>query len=750
MLGDGYQFKAAEGDILQEALFDSDTGWFGTKYLSGAPLKDRLSNEEQIHFLLVNSSSGLTISRVNDQTTDRTPDKPYHALAAITDRRILYVLGQENGDQEIELRAAEIMQATLSKGFLKKTLVVHTEGGEYKFRIKQRKSSDATAVLTFIENQLAPQTVPSVPEDDVPPESAQNVSPRSTTDQSTPAEPTLDGKSRVMPTDGGSPKGDSSDSSTDISPTKHELVEEYVRISQEVGQRPRKDRFLQGTQYTEAAILDVFGSWENAYNNVFNELDIRAKLDSKQSDQASEHATSTVAKTTQKPTRDQLTAGIEAVTKDLGKRPTTTEFDEHSDQFTTEDAYEVFGSWGKATNAASFDEITRDALLEDIHRLVQKRGYVPVETHIKEHCRFTPYDYQDEFGNVSEAVAEAGYELQPSVKKALEEVAKTVSGRPSTTDFDEHSPYNPGSVYKFYDTWGEATDDISFPETSTDADSASDGDTEIEQTTAQSSERTPLPNELAERYETIWNLDQLLLAIEDFIVEVDGVLASEDPMQEWIGEVQSFFMDPGYGEQQRERNDFTMDEYREAYGDGEHVLEFHTIDAEPPSQALQVLLNAHYEGDIGSLYLPVNQKTGRRFPVLVETPAELEDARAMLELLPNRPSTSGSKSTSTTTTENDSEDESDTATEEPEQPETAADESTSSSPTADTETEGTTNGLAELHDIPVITEEMAKALHDAGFHDPAALAEASDDELANVDGISEQIAMRIVLAVTND
>lgn len=124
------------------------------------------------------------------------------------------------------------------------------------------------------------------------------------------------------------------------------------------------------------------------------------------------------------------------------------------------------------------------------------------------------------------------------------------------------------------------------------------------------------PNELAEMYD---GLRQLYNALPD------------DAHPVWTEAIETVLFDgeylvPGqtaYGEQQAERNDFAMPDYREAFGDGEIVTDFSFLSSAP----------ADADGISRTLRAP---ESGQPIPVSPPT-SELADALSLLAEFPTRP-----------------------------------------------------------------------------------------------------------------
>ncbi|WP_211313469.1 homing endonuclease associated repeat-containing protein [Halarchaeum salinum] len=397
--------------------------------------------------------------------------------------------------------------------------------------------------------------------------------------------------------------------------------------------------------------------------------------------------------------KESLLEAVERVGDELGKAPTMTEFTDRF-EYSQTDIYSYFDSWDDALEAASIEGLSRQALLGDLERLEAELGYPPRHADVEEHGDFSPYDYRREFGSVDAAHKEIGSSFVDHVMETLRQVVAESDGKPAMSDFETASPYSPSVIYKVFDSWDDAI-------------------AAVEDDRGPTKAATVVQNELSERYELLRDLHSLCQAVVDIREErLDD--SQNDPMDRWLSEIGSFFSEGGanekaYGAQQRDRNPFAMKKYRAEFGNGERVTDFAHVQTEPPSPSLRALLAQRVE-NIEEICLPVDEKTGTVFPVLVQSEAEADRALEMLNRLPARPS--------------------------------AAEIDAESEPVKPMDEDGeTTNGKGDLLDVSGVTEEISNSLNRAGYETRSDLRAASMETIADVDGLTEQIAMRIKLDV---
>lgn len=136
------------------------------------------------------------------------------------------------------------------------------------------------------------------------------------------------------------------------------------------------------------------------------------------------------------------------------------------------------------------------------------------------------------------------------------------------------------------------------------------------------------PNELADLYESLYTMLDALpadthpaweLAIESILFGGAGLAPAAT----------------NYGEQQAERNDFKISDYRAQYGDGEHVLNFPTLTVSSPSDQDQQYVDEEIQ-------LPVAPNSETVLPLSVDADT-LPNAISLLNEFPTAPAAKTSK-----------------------------------------------------------------------------------------------------------
>jgi hypothetical protein len=223
-------------------------------------------------------------------------------------------------------------------------------------------------------------------------------------------------------------------------------------------------------------------------------------------------------------------------------------------------------------------------------------------------------------------------EILGEIRRLTEELGDA----PTTTDFQSLAKMSPGPVYREFDSWSDAlaAADASaiLPSSSSDSGGASP-QSEDASTVGQD---TLSPNETAELYEAFGRFQAFLDSVCTAL-EFDG----NSPTQLWYESIRDRWGGsgpedaPSYGDQQRDRNTFSMDDYRDEFGDGDAVTEFKKVDLVEPDEHIRTVL----PDSIGSLenVVPVAPESGDPLPVVVRSQAELEAAQELLAEFPSNP-----------------------------------------------------------------------------------------------------------------
>lgn len=126
-------------------------GLFTSGYLRDRPLIEYLDEEERVAFLLSNKKKGVR-RETEDEATVYAPGDGYQAIAAITDTRVLFVVGGSgtDGDEVFSVTYAEMEDVKSDSGMLTKHLDVwSTEGVRWRFYV--RATVDIEPATEYLE-----------------------------------------------------------------------------------------------------------------------------------------------------------------------------------------------------------------------------------------------------------------------------------------------------------------------------------------------------------------------------------------------------------------------------------------------------------------------------------------------------------------------------------------------------------------------------------------------------------------------
>ncbi|WP_239641182.1 homing endonuclease associated repeat-containing protein [Halorubrum distributum] len=143
-------------------------------------------------------------------------------------------------------------------------------------------------------------------------------------------------------------------------------------------------------------------------------------------------------------------------------------------------------------------------------------------------------------------------------------------------------------------------------------------------------------NELAELYVAFDRFQHLLTELAGEL-DTDGTA----PMEQWADAVADHWGSggpagaPNYGVQQRDRNDFSIRDYRDAHGDGERVTDFHHVEFAPADDRIQHLLGDAI--DDWDHAVPVAPDSNTPLPVAIASTEALDTAIELLDEFPAYP-----------------------------------------------------------------------------------------------------------------
>lgn len=479
-------------------------------------------------------------------------------------------------------------------------------------------------------------------------------------------------------------------------PTDEELCEEIETLTEKLDRIPTAPQMDEQGRFGSHRYIDRFGSWMAAVDTT-----------------GLDHRTEVIA-----DLRDVATA--------LGHFPTTTELEQYG-AYSPHDVYKHFDTWEEVKDSIGTLEVDTEAtsekkkMIASLEKLAADLGRIPNGSHMNVQGEFDQYEITAEFGCWYNAIKATGLDVERSFIEDVRKVAKELEAPPTIVDYSKHGKYGTNDVYRYFESWPTLRDKAGV---STQA----EVDTLGSQTTHSQNDSTPPsvpPSELAERYDAFLQLSRAVHCI----VEYTGSTETQSPFFQWRELLSRFLSsglegwENGYGPQQGEGSPFSIDDYRETYGDGERVIDFQVIQTASVDPLIGALFESIDGLDIdGKFHLPIAPVTRTPLPILVETEAELDLAREKLAEFPEKPQVDQWEWSA------------------PRERESAESDSENDTPGTNTSSGA---AIEELCTVAGIEEAEAELLSAAGIETIPDLQHATTEELVGIDGITDGLAFRI-------
>lgn len=173
--------------------------------------------------------------------------------------------------------------------------------------------------------------------------------------------------------------------------TRNELIDEINRLHDELDRVPTSDDIRSNSMYSLQPFVSEFGTYSNALRKSGYEPQFDYWTD-----------------------KEDIIEDIKEQ-KEKDGQLTYREFDSQVD-YSISKVVSTFGSWNEARIAAGLDpiqekDISRERLLSEIERVYEKTGSIPTTTNIKEISAMSTQPFMTEFGNWSNALREAGFDI---------------------------------------------------------------------------------------------------------------------------------------------------------------------------------------------------------------------------------------------------------------------------------------------------------------------------------------------------
>ena len=220
-----------------------------------------------------------------------------------------------------------------------------------------------------------------------------------------------------------------------------DLIDELLRLADEVGGQPTMAGMDELGAYSATMYKHRFGSWNGAVEAAGLEPNEEKNMNTD---------------------RDVMVGELRRVADEVGGTPTIADMNDLG-AYNASTYQNHFGSWNAALTEAGLKpnkvwNIDRDALIEELHRVVDEVGGTPTKDDMDKTGKYSSAPYYNEFGSWNAALGEAGFEPNHEVNIGrdaligeLYRVADKVGRSPRVEDMDEIGVY---SVRPYQDQFG--------------------------------------------------------------------------------------------------------------------------------------------------------------------------------------------------------------------------------------------------------------------------------------------------------
>lgn len=173
-------------------------------------------------------------------------------------------------------------------------------------------------------------------------------------------------------------------------PVESLLEDEVERVAADIGSPPTKEEFDEESDWAVSVVTAYYGGWDTALESVFDDAQLTTA------------GGETVPDTS--PSRDKYIEEIQRIAASTGSVIKASEFNDKSD-YSSHEIIQKFGDWVTALERAGVDR--RKRLLKELQRVGEHLGRRPSTTDMNEHGDVSATMYTDHFGSFSAAVEEA-------------------------------------------------------------------------------------------------------------------------------------------------------------------------------------------------------------------------------------------------------------------------------------------------------------------------------------------------------
>lgn len=226
--------------------------------------------------------------------------------------------------------------------------------------------------------------------------------------------------------------------------SKSDLIDELVRLSNELGRTPTSRDMAKDGEYGTSTYANKFDSWNDALQEAGFEPTRERSV-----------------------SREFLIDELKRVTEKLGKPPNTTEMKKHGcygvSTFSSE-----FGTWNKALKTADVGtnkekNIPKSDLLAEIHNLSEKLGRTPSAIDMTKKGGYGVGAYERSFGSWNGAIQQAGFEVnnrsnipKTELLDALQCLGDDLDRTPTAVDMEQEGQFGWATYKTAFGSWNDA------------------------------------------------------------------------------------------------------------------------------------------------------------------------------------------------------------------------------------------------------------------------------------------------------
>lgn len=148
-MGEIINVTTVEQDLPEPLTGTEQSGFRSGKYLEDGPAIAAVEADERVHFVVTNRKQGIAMT--GETTSHAIPDRGYQTVVAVTDRRVIALVGQAAGDEQFTLDISEItdVSATASRRTSRLT-IDRADGPNWEI---ETQASGLGAVASYLRQQ---------------------------------------------------------------------------------------------------------------------------------------------------------------------------------------------------------------------------------------------------------------------------------------------------------------------------------------------------------------------------------------------------------------------------------------------------------------------------------------------------------------------------------------------------------------------------------------------------------------------